>query len=371
MNLAFAVRDRRLTRKGLEPLAADTAGHITFTVDFDAEWTGMVKVVVFENGESRAELLYTGQAEIPAAVLGAGELYVSVNGYRSQGDTVAIVRTVAMARPVQILPAGAAPAGDPTAYTPTLLEQILAGAGEAGTAAAEAQAVKNQLLADKAAGLFTGETGPAGESATIAVDGAEEGEKAAVYNLGTARNARLRFILPRGTGISEIVDNWDGTWTVRFSSGETQTLRAPGTLGNPGEAVLASAVEDYLTAHPPAAGADGADGRSVMGIYYNFNRDQWVFTFSDGGTQQVTGPTIPVVSSSITSSSTTAASSSALRLVYITANNAMPKSGGSFSGAVSAASAQQTPSQYLLRNTCLSATAETPSNNGEICWVYG
>ena len=46
MNLAFAVRDRRLTRKGLEPLAADTAGHITFTVDFDAEWTGMVKVVV-------------------------------------------------------------------------------------------------------------------------------------------------------------------------------------------------------------------------------------------------------------------------------------------------------------------------------------
>ena len=36
MNLAFAVRDRRLTRKGLEPLAADTAGHITFTVDFDA-----------------------------------------------------------------------------------------------------------------------------------------------------------------------------------------------------------------------------------------------------------------------------------------------------------------------------------------------
>ena len=172
MNLAFAVRDRRLTRKGLEPLAADTAGHITFTVDFDAEWTGMVKVVVFENGESRAELLYTGQAEIPAAVLGAGELYVSVNGYRSQGDTVAIVRTVAMARPVQILPAGAAPAGDPTAYTPTLLEQILAAAGEAGTAAAEAQAVKNELLADKEAGLFTGETGPAGESATIAVDGA-------------------------------------------------------------------------------------------------------------------------------------------------------------------------------------------------------
>ena len=369
MNLAFAVRDRRLTRKGLEPLAADTAGHITFTVDFDAEWTGMVKVVVFENGDQRTELLYTGQAEIPAAVLGAGELYVSVNGYRSQGDTVAIVRTVAMARPVQILPAGAAPAGDPTAYTPTLLEQILAAAGEAGTAAAEAQAVKNELLADKEAGLFTGETGPAGESATIAVDGAEEGEEAAVYNLGTARNARLRFILPRGTGIAEIVDNWDGTWTVVFSNGETQTLRAPGTLDTPGEAVLASAVEDYLTTHPPAA---GEDGRSVTGVSYRFSDNKWVFTFSDGGSQLVTGPSIPLVSSNVNSASTTtAASSSALRLVYLTANDAMPRSGGFFSGMVSAAAAQQTPSRYLLRNTCLASSALTPTNTGEICWVYG
>ena len=369
MNLAFAVRDRRLTRKGLEPLAADTAGHITFTVDFDAEWTGMVKVVVFENGESRAEVLYTGQAEIPAAVLGAGELYVSVNGYRSQGDTVAIVRTVAMARPVVILPAGAAPAGDPTAYTPTLFEQILAAAGEAGTAAAEAQAVKNQLLADKAAGLFTGETGPAGESATIAVDGAEAGEEAAVYNLGTERNARLRFVLPRGRGIAEIVDNWDGTWTVAFSSGETQTLRAPGTLGNPGDAVLASAVADYLTAHPPAA---GEDGRGVTAIAYTSDGNQWIFTFSDGQSQAVAGPAIPAISTSLNSTSaSTAASSSAVRMAYNLAATAMQRSGGTFTGKVTAAASSQLPTQYLLRNTRLSATALTPSNNGEICWVYG
>ena len=91
MNLAFAVRDRRLTRKGLEPLAADTAGHITFTVDFDAEWTGMVKVVVFENGDQRTELLYTGQAEIPAAVLGAGRICT--------GRAMATVRTMATVSP--------------------------------------------------------------------------------------------------------------------------------------------------------------------------------------------------------------------------------------------------------------------------------
>lgn len=366
MNLAFAVRDRRLTRKGLEPLAADTAGHITFTVDFDAEWTGMVKVVVFENGDQRTELLYTGQAEIPAAVLGAGELYVSVNGYRSQGDTVAIVRTVAMARPVQILPAGAAPAGDPTAYTPTLLEQILAAAGEAGTAAAEAQAVKNELLADKEAGLFTGETGPAGESATIAVDGAEEGEEAAVYNLGTARNARLRFILPRGTGIAEIVDNWDGTWTVVFSNGKIQTLRAPGTLDNPGEAVLSAAVADYLTAHPPAA---GADGRGITAITYVPGENQWIFTFSDGEREEVAGSAIPAVSGSLESTSNeTAASSAALRTAYLLASAAMAKGGGTFTGAVYAA--VETPSESLLRNTSLTAAEMTPGGDGEICWQY-
>lgn len=369
MKLAFVVRDRRLTRKGLAPLAADTAGHITFTVDFDAEWTGMVKVVVFENGESRAEVLYNGETEIPAAVLGAGELYVSVSGYRRLEDTVAVVHTVVMARPVQILPAGATPAGDPAAYTPTLLEQILALVDATAEAVGQAQTAREQLLADKAAGTFNGAPGPAGESATIAVDGTEEGETAAVYNLGTERNARLRFVLPRGRGISEIVDNWDGTWTVHFSNGGTQTLHAPGTQSDPGESILAAAVADYLTAHPPAA---GDDGRGVTAIAYDSDQEQWVFTFSDGETEEVAGPEIPTVSSSLSSTSVhTAASSNALRIAYGLAYNAMPKSGGSFSGAASAAVAAQSPAQSLLRNACLSTTAKMPNNDGELCWIYG
>lgn len=43
---------------------------------------------------------------------------------------------------------------------------------------------------------------------------------------------------------------------------------------------------------------------------------------------------------------------------------------GTFGGQVVANADGQTPGTYLVRNQKLSATAETPTVNGEICWVY-
>lgn len=43
---------------------------------------------------------------------------------------------------------------------------------------------------------------------------------------------------------------------------------------------------------------------------------------------------------------------------------------GTFVGQVVANSAGQTPSTYLVRNQKLSATEETPTVNGAICWKY-
>ena len=43
---------------------------------------------------------------------------------------------------------------------------------------------------------------------------------------------------------------------------------------------------------------------------------------------------------------------------------------GTFAGQVIAKTDAQTPSTYLLRNSKLSETETTPSNNGEICWMY-
>lgn len=41
---------------------------------------------------------------------------------------------------------------------------------------------------------------------------------------------------------------------------------------------------------------------------------------------------------------------------------------GTFAGEVAASS--QTPSNYIVRNQKLSATEETPTVNGAICWLY-
>lgn len=43
---------------------------------------------------------------------------------------------------------------------------------------------------------------------------------------------------------------------------------------------------------------------------------------------------------------------------------------GTFGGQVVANADGQSPSTYLVRNQKLSATEETPTVNGEICWVY-
>jgi hypothetical protein len=43
---------------------------------------------------------------------------------------------------------------------------------------------------------------------------------------------------------------------------------------------------------------------------------------------------------------------------------------GTFSGQVVANNAGQSPGTYLVRNSKLSATEETPTINGAICWLY-
>lgn len=309
MRREFAVRDRRVTCKGLMPLTAGSAGADTFTVDFDAEWTGLTKLVVFRNGGNTAQLVYTGETEIPANVLVPGELYLACHGYRQLEDTVAVVRTVTMARPVVIAESQPAPDGDPAVYTPTLFEQILAALGAADQAAEAARSVAGTLTAGLEAGCFTGPAGPAGESATVTVDGAEEGENPAVYNLGTPRNARLRFVLPRGRGL-----------------------------------------------------------RSLS---YSAAENCWTVLYSDGTQAQFAGPVLPgSLSGSITSDSEeTAASSGAVKKVYELAAAAMPKSGGVFTGA--AAASVQTPSASLLRNASLAPADTDPDADGALCWTYG
>jgi hypothetical protein len=51
-------------------------------------------------------------------------------------------------------------------------------------------------------------------------------------------------------------------------------------------------------------------------------------------------------------------------------HNASDITGGTFGGQVIANADGQDPSTYLVRNQKLSPTAEVPTVNGHICWVY-
>ena len=374
MKLELFVRDRRVRKKGIEPLVADTAQVDTFTIDFDAEWTGMVKVVVFQNGDSTAQLLYTGETQIPANVLAPGELYVACHGYKKLEDSMAVLRTVAMVRPIPVLLSALGGTPAPMVYTPTMLEQMLTAVQAAQDAASTVRQLCAQLQADLEAGRFNGPQGIPGKNATLEIDGAEEGEQPAVYNLGTAQNARLRFVLPRGVGIRALEDNWDGTWRLTYSDGTEQILRAPGVTDLPSEAVLAEAVAAYLTEHPPAQGEPGEAGRSVTAITFLPETNQWHYTFSDGTQSDVPGPALPTALSQLSEDSShrtvTDTEKSGWNTAKTQAAAAMPKAGGAFTGTVSAAAAAQAPATALLRNSSLSASEVTPGSNGEICWQY-
>lgn len=88
--------------------------------------------------------------------------------------------------------------------------------------------------------------------------------------------------------------------------------------------------------------ATAAGVPAVVSMTYNSSTNKWTLTHANGTTSTVDGPAIPDVSS------------------Y------MPKSGGTFTGAVQAAAANT--SGYYARNIKFSTTAETPTTEGDICF---
>lgn len=116
--------------------------------------------------------------------------------------------------------------------------------------------------------------------------------------------------------------------------GETGPAGPEGPAGPQGEPGPAGA--------DGAPGASGKDGAGVKSMTYNSSANQWTVTLTDNTTITVDGPAIPDVSA------------------Y------MPKSGGTFTGAVQAAAAST--SGYYVRNIKFSTEAETPTTEGDICF---
>lgn len=125
-----------------------------------------------------------------------------------------------------------------------------------------------------------------------------------------------------------------------------------------------------------APGATGPAGRGITGVSYSSATNLWTITYSDGSSDQVTGPAIPTQLSQLTEDSShrtvTDTEKSGWNTAKTQAAAAMPKTGGTFTGTVKAGGASyETYSTYLLRNTRLASADTTPTVNGEICWTYG
>ena len=114
----------------------------------------------------------------------------------------------------------------------------------------------------------------------------------------------------------------------------------------------------------------------MTGAKYDSETNQWTISYSDGSSEKVSGPAIPTQLDQLTGDANNRTVTDAEKNSWNTAATqaaaAMPKSGGTFTGQVSAAGdGYQAPGTSLLRNSRLVSADTTPTVNGEIFWTYG
>lgn len=169
---------------------------------------------------------------------------------------------------------------------------------------------------------------------------------------------------------------------VKFSDGQTfQQKYDAGQLTGPAGRDGTDG-QDGAPGEPGTPGKDGAEGpagpagRGITGVTYSSDTNKWTISYSDGSSEQVTGPAIPTQLSQLTGDASHRTVTDTEKSDWDTAATqaaaAMPKSGGTFTGTVKAAGeGYQAPGTSLLRNSRLVSADTTPTINGEIFWTYG
>ena len=168
---------------------------------------------------------------------------------------------------------------------------------------------------------------------------------------------------------------------VKFSDGQTfQQKYDAGQLTGPAGRDGTDG-QDGAPGEPGTPGKDGAEGpagpagRGITGVSYSSSTNKWTISYSDGSSDQVTGPAIPTKLSELSEDTThrtvTDTDISGWNTAKSQAAAAMPKSGGTFTGTIKAGSSYQSYSTSLLRNSKLVSSDTTPRVNGEIYWTYG
>ena len=169
-----------------------------FVARYTEEQTGDGGTKTLVEQEIKKEMLHTfGQKVlVPWEVLvNSGMLSVSCTGYVGSEKIMTTMYPDSFWQIVQNGPKSGDSSIEPTA---SLYDQILAASGAANAAAIAATQAREQLMQDKANGVFDGADGKAAtvEVGTV-ITGSPE-ENAQVYATGTPQEVRLNFVLPRG-----------------------------------------------------------------------------------------------------------------------------------------------------------------------------
>lgn len=369
MRLELFVRNLRVTRKGLAPLVGDTAGYYTFTLSFDEEWDGLVKVVVFQNGSHTAQMIYTGESPLPEQVSMAGDLYVACHGYRSQGDQVAVLRTVRMVKPLRLRASGPMTGEPAEVCAPTVYAQVMAAVGQT-------ERLRQELETARTAGEFDGPPGPAGPQGPVGPPGPRGLPGTGLRLLGYVSG-------PEALETVSLPEAGDAYGVGQAAPYEIYIYDGAGWVNN-----------GSLEGPPGPAGSDGSDGRGLADMSYSSAQGCWLVSYTDGTQVQAAGPEVP-------SSLSQLAEDANHRLVtddekaawdgksdfsgsyadLTDKPSAFPPAShsqgaatitaGTFAGQVAAKAGGQGPGVMLLRNSRLVSAETSPTVNGEICWLYG
>ena len=210
-----------------------------------------------------------------------GRLMVSCTGYMGSEKVMTTMYPDSFWNVVQN---GPKTGDEPMEPTPTLYEQVLAAAGSANAAAQAATEARAELLQDKENGAFDGKDGETPQFEIGTVTTGASGSEAKVNMTGTQLKPILNFVLPRGAAGKDGAPGRDG------NPGRDGTDGKDGSPGQPGrDGVDGRDGSDGQDGKDGANGVDGKDGRGILEIVDNDN-GTWTVRFDDGTTQTVKPP---------------------------------------------------------------------------------
>ena len=199
MTLKYKVINQTLHSVGaIRPTIEMSKQHVYVDLEFDEEWDGMSVTVLFSinDGEPVKQLWNGTPVEVPPEVLVSGTLRIGCVGVKDEGETR--LTTWRMKDGICVHRCAGTLGTTPEEATPTLLEQLAAAAGNANSAAIAANEAREQLMQDKANGVFDGADGQAATVEVGNVTTTGPGEPAQVYNSGTETAVKLNFVIPGG-----------------------------------------------------------------------------------------------------------------------------------------------------------------------------